>query len=75
MSGKSRVGERRGILSTLVGCREVLLKEAVKLREEGCGDSQMEMGGGVVGIGKFQREKGTWMGNPVFTDTVVTQRG
>lgn len=31
------------------------------------------MGGGVVGIGKFQREKGTWMGNPVFTDTVVTQ--
>lgn len=51
-------------MSTLVGCREVLLKEAVKLREEGCGDSQMEMGGGVVGIGKFQREKRTWMGEP-----------
>ena len=33
MSGRSRVGERRGILSTLVGFREVLLMEAVKLRE------------------------------------------
>ena len=33
MLGRSRVGESRGILSTLVGFREVLLKEAVKPRE------------------------------------------
>lgn len=30
MSGKSRVGERRGFLSALVGFREVLLKEEVQ---------------------------------------------
>lgn len=35
----------------------------------------MEMGGGVVGIGKFQRGKRAWMGKSSAYRSDVTQRG
>lgn len=64
--GRNWAGEAhgRGVSDTPVGFREGIPEEATcKLREQkGVEVNQMEMGRGVVGIGKFQREKRTCRG-------------